>query len=309
LFTLFFYTVYFAVIKKHRLIKQLIAISFISALLVLFVGFNPYITNTLDHKNPFYPLAGEGKMDIMTGNTPAVLQDKSRGKAVLVSLFSFPDNSSPSISDSPQYINKYASPSNLFSLSKKNIFQIGGSDTRTGGFGLFFTWILVLSVILYCHKSMQKQRMKYTVFLLLLFGSLFILPDGWWARYVPFFYAFPLIILLYSEHERSNMYIKWFKNTIYLLLIANIGLQICGAGSRAWVNKKEVDDYINVLSQSTSPIQVNFNGNVGFKIKLDKNKVKYEETLDSSGTELHSNPPLFLNSDQFEITDNKLIKK
>ncbi|GHT06635.1 hypothetical protein AGMMS49525_15100 [Bacteroidia bacterium] len=73
--------------------------------------------------------------------------------------------------------------------------------------------------------------------------------------------------------------------------------------------KNWTNDYVTVLSQSTSPIQINFGGNIGFKIKLDKKGIKYKETSSELGTILPIGPPVTLDSEQFEVIDEKLVKK
>jgi hypothetical protein len=305
LFTLFFFMVYIVILKKYELLKKLIVTASIGALLGVFlVGFNPYLTNTVDHQNPFYPLMGEGKTDIMSYNTPPVLQDKSRGESVFISFFSFPTY----YDESPQW----AFPTNLLKFSKEDLVPIGITNARLGGFGLFFSWILILSVILYFSKGVvkNKQRKKYNVFLFLLFLSLFILPHAWWSRYFPFFYIFPLIMLLYTECDRNNAYVTICRNIIYLLLIVNIGLSIACSIAVSYVSKKGIDNSLTALSKSSSPIRINLGGNVGYQIKLDERSIQYEETLDTlETTVLYSRPEVTLHSEQFEVVNGKWVEK
>ena len=51
------------------------------------VGYTPYITNTVGYGNPFYPLIGSD-VDIMTSNTPQMLQGCNRFTSFLMTLFS-----------------------------------------------------------------------------------------------------------------------------------------------------------------------------------------------------------------------------
>ena len=43
---------------------------------VLLVGSNTYVKNLIDYKNPFYPLMGENKVDIMTSMQPPSFNKK-----------------------------------------------------------------------------------------------------------------------------------------------------------------------------------------------------------------------------------------
>lgn len=58
-FTIFLYWIYLLFQKRYQIAISLILIGVISLIIgILFTGFNPYITNYLDHSNPFYPLLG-----------------------------------------------------------------------------------------------------------------------------------------------------------------------------------------------------------------------------------------------------------
>jgi hypothetical protein len=280
LFVLFIYLIYIFYCKEYQLFKKIIIICIISSVFAVCVAaFNPYITNIIDHKNPFYPLMGEGKIDIMTDNTPLVLLEKSRLESVFISLFLLPD-----------------------------MPTIGYQDARIGGFGIFFSSILVLSIILYCAISFcenrgfkNKYRIKYDIFLLILFLSLFILPYAWWARYFPFFYAFPLIMLLYSEQEKKNRQLNILRRLVYFLLIANIIFMCSSSFYRAIAHKVKVDNVITLLIESKEPVLINLNSskNVAFKIKLDNNQIKYIESSEQLGLEFVLIPDIFLDSAKY----------
>ena len=85
------YYIYFLFSKNHRK-KYLIDITIIGFLALIigicFVGYPTYIKNTLDHHNPFFPLLGEGKVDIMTKNTPPYLLEMNRFERLLAVMFS-----------------------------------------------------------------------------------------------------------------------------------------------------------------------------------------------------------------------------
>lgn len=41
---------------------------------ILLVGAHPYVTNTVGHGNPFYPLMGDSPLDIVPSNVPLLLE-------------------------------------------------------------------------------------------------------------------------------------------------------------------------------------------------------------------------------------------
>jgi len=265
--------------RKLILLKKLFFACVGSGLFAILVaGFNPYISNTINHRHPLYPLMGEGKIDIVTGQTPDIFKEKSRFKSVFISLLAQPESEA------------YAFPVIHMSYFK----GIRDPDIRIGGFGGFFSWALILSTLLYFvvifHKKeiFDKKRIKYDAVLLVLFVSLFILPYAWWARYFPFFYAFPLIMCLYFEQENNNVSFLNYRYIIYLFLCLNTIAMFYGTYRKATQHKKEVDKVLVVLSKSKEPILINFGSyNVSFKIKLDENNIMYNETDEQLGTRLN----------------------
>ena len=180
---------------------------------------------------------------------------------------------------------------------------------RIGGFGLFFAWILVLSVALYVAVSKRKNRLEYDIFLATLFIALLILPHGWWARFVPFFYAFPLVILLYSELEKRNKWVRNLRNLIYLLLIANIFLLCIAVPKYAQRRQAEVNQVLDVLSKTTEPVLVNIGNNIGFGIKLQNRNIPHIKTREPLGTSVWIGPEIQLDSERYVVENNNLVER
>jgi len=299
------YLVYLVVTKKYQLFKKLIIACVVSGTLsVLTAGFNPYITNIRDHHTPFYPLHKElrGGDEIIYGQTPLILFDRSRLERVTISLLSFPNNC-----PHPQRKTQLANP---LSFRPAHLgTRYAPVDMRIGGFGTFFAWILVLSGALYIAVSKRKNRLEYDVFLTILFIALLILPHGWWARFVPFFYVFPLVILLYSELENRNKFIRNFRNLIYLMLIANIFLLCIAVPKYAQRRKAEVDHVLEVLSKSKEPVLVNIGNNIGFGIKLQKRNIPHQKTREQLGTSVHIGPTVYFDCEKYLVENNILVER
>ena len=311
-FIIFVYFIYLYFVKKHsqQLIKKLLIASIISGFFaIFFIGFNPYITNTIDHKHPMYPLMGEEKVDIMDSNTPPVFKEMSRFESVFISMFAVPNNS----------ISKQWTVKTIFSANSKSMYlRFPSIDTRIGGLGIFFSWSLLVALLLYLTLIIyikdffkNKERNNYNFVLITLFISLFILPYSWWARYFPFFYAFPLIMCLYFERENNKNKIFFLKirYLIYMLLIINTLSISWSSIINAKYFKKEINNGIGLFSKSTEPVLINFGHNVGLKIKMDKKKVKYKETNEILGTKFF-HPEVTLDSAKYVLNNNhKLIEK
>lgn len=58
-------------ITQNRLLKYLFTFATLAVLCICWIGYPTYITNFIDHGSFTYPLTGDGKIDIITGNSPA----------------------------------------------------------------------------------------------------------------------------------------------------------------------------------------------------------------------------------------------
>ncbi len=180
---------------------------------VLFTtGYNPYITNTTAYHHPFYPL---NTLKIPScAQIPEEFCEYNRVYAFFYSIFSKTQNK-----QSPEYANLKIPFTD--SVDEVSLHPI--ADSRVGGFGVWFSGMFVLSLLLLCdivrhEKFALKSPFYWLVFLIFaLLVSVFINPHPWWARYVPQFYLFPFLIIIYSFLYRAT---KFFSRVRTLLLIA-----------------------------------------------------------------------------------------
>lgn len=151
-------------------------------------GYNPYATNIIKHHHPFYPLMGEGAHNIMDGNKPASVQNLNRLSAFTVSLFSTAYNG---LEETELKI--------PFTTTINELMVYANSDTRLNGFGPFFSGLFILTTcFLFSILISRRTDLKNTLFIFagifILFFSVFLNPEAWWARYVPQLWLYPIII-------------------------------------------------------------------------------------------------------------------
>ena len=171
----------------------------VSGIIGIFVlGANPYLLNWIRFGHPLYPLMGPGSVDIMAGNTPAALSSFSPPARFFYSLFAATHSG-------------YGSDIYLkwpFSLSATELRAAGGVDIRIGGFGPFFSGALLAALLLLPWALLSKRLSSAGVLMLALAAvisiSAFVMPQNWWARYVPQFWLVPLLLagVLYVTNTR-----------------------------------------------------------------------------------------------------------
>lgn len=221
------------------------------------LGFNPYISNIRDGHHLLYPLVGDGNVDIIDHQTPKALKGMNRIEAVFASL-----SCRPTLNES------YAHPYTFSRFTRNNLRAAGYYDIRVGGFGFFYFEILLISFFLICVAKYKDKKVYYSFvgIELLLFSFLFILPAGWWARYVGFFYLFPCIALMYVFKYGSR--IKIAPRILLVLLIINIANTSYTAVSYTLKKSNRMKVFVKELKKA-EPVRIKASY-FGFKHKLDE---------------------------------------
>jgi hypothetical protein len=239
------------VLKNYKQMSALIISGIIIlAIGVLFTGYNPYITNFRDFGHPFYPLYGNNKIDIIHGNMPENLVSIHPIKRFFsLFLLNFEANSIP------------FNPLKILYMA----FH-GGYDLRIAGFGAFLAEIFVFTCLI-IFFSVRKNRKRYkAVFFpaVLLLGVSIIMPENWWARYIPFFwYLFGFFIIASDYSEKKN-------KILFFLLLTII---IINNGSFFVLNAKVGVLYTENLKRFLAEIKENDNDTI--HVVLDYEYFKY----------------------------------
>jgi hypothetical protein len=206
--------------RRIALFKRALYTSILSgAIAVLIVGYNPYVVNTVKFQHPFYPLMGKNKVDIMGLNTPNGFEGKNAVSKFFASLFAHTDNVMP---DNGRKV-QLKIP---FTINKTDIVNASKIDTRIAGFGPLFSGLILISgialIILLVNAGDRENIKNSLYFIAVIIASVCIIPESWWARYIPQLWYVPIIILLNTELYRANK-LKALKFISYAAFILNIG--------------------------------------------------------------------------------------
>lgn len=161
---------------------------------ILVIGGTSYVKNTFTMRNPFYPLLGDNRSDIITAMQPAELMGKNQIEKLLISVFSKSDN-----------VQLYSWKALEYKLpltwSNEEIDNLNITDTRIGGFGIFYSFIFIMSLITIISYLINVYKVKkesgtdaalYKIIISCILVSILIylvLPtENWWARYAPNIY-------------------------------------------------------------------------------------------------------------------------
>ena len=207
--------------KFKQYISYYLIIGIIS---ILVVGISPYIKNIKNKGNPFYPLMGEGKEDIISYNQPKCFEEKGQIEKFFISLFGVSENIQSNSSD------KEPTVKIPFTFTEDEIKIYNRPDLRISGFGVEFSGIFCISilaaiVVLYrLYKNKNKEL--FAMFLAYIGVSMLlalITEGSWWARYIPYIYGLPIIVASLLAMEKSRL-LKTVCGIILLLLVFNNSL-------------------------------------------------------------------------------------
>lgn len=203
-----------------------------SALVGIFlIGFNPYITQyatqAIAKGDPFYPTT---YVDLTRINYTSPFDFKNEDTLTkdFRSLFSRSEG------DIAQPI-VYKIP---FTISQSELIAFYYPDTHVAGFGPFFGGVILL-ILLALAVSINQIRHSWpkvaTVAILgvLIFISVFINPEAWWARYVPQMWLLPILGVFIVgivanrrlQHTLVNLILAALLLNCVIVLTANVSQQ------------------------------------------------------------------------------------
>lgn len=239
----------------------------VAGFVAIFLNWNPYITNTIEHHHPFYPLKGPGSIEIMEPNTPDSMKEMNWVQKRFAGYFLQGTKTGP-----------LEAPSLKVFLQRKN----GLNDRRVGGFGPLFGYIFALSVIsgiLLFVRSTSQQKKYVLAFSIPLLTTILLHPEGWWARYVAHLWALPILVA-YCTHLKSEIETRIIGKIILVLAATQVFLSGYKHIENYHYRTESVFQYLEELNGKSIQMK---GGNIGFTgilERLTQNNVKVYLTND-----------------------------
>lgn len=257
---LLIYIIWQFFLKDYNHLKNVFLTVVISSLIgFCLFGFHPYVTNTIEHKHPFYPLINpNGKaLDIMSMNTPLQFLGHGRFHNAFFSYFSLDKNNETGL--------------------YRYIWQIVDVDMRIGGFGPMFGLILISSLILLFLQVKKKVHISMSTIIVLCSLPLcvFIFREGWWARYVPFFWVFPLLILLNWDLNSTENHKKRYFVCFFFCLILFNGFKTANLFKISFDYTRYIKKELDGIKEDKRLVLIDYGVNYGFEEKFKSAGVNY----------------------------------
>lgn len=204
------------------------------------IGFNPYITNTIHNGNPLYPLAGKGKINIMTNNTPLDYRYDGQFEQFYKSMIAVPSTLNPDGKPAKSF-------AQLFEVNNNVLTFYAGVDARMRGFGIYSIIFLPISFLglLYLLATCRNGKALLYSVLTLVFtiGTLLAAGSFWWARYINFIWLIPVGVGTFMILKKSKIS-KIIGILLLVLLFVNSAILIPTMISYKVRQSNEVKDYV-----------------------------------------------------------------
>ncbi len=172
--------------------RRAAAIMFAAALIgLLLVGWDPYVTNQVNHGSPFYPVSGRDAFAVLT---PAVMPADFVHGSPLKHLY----RSVFGVSADP-YDSKSTQMKLPFTIRPLEWHQFDVADQRIGALGPLFGGALLLSLaiglaVLALH-GWRNSLIAVTIGIVgVLLLTVLINPEAWWVRYNPQLWLVPVLL-------------------------------------------------------------------------------------------------------------------
>jgi hypothetical protein len=184
---------------------------------VICCGFNPYVTNLVKKHDIFYGLK-DTRTEIKR-LTPRPLLNSNRFEGLFLSLTSHQGwhvvDTTP-VSQIPKI---------PFAININDILQNNELEPSVSGFGPFFSGSLLVAIIIFIIAIINYRKtpvFKYGLAsIIIILATVLIIPDPWWARFVPQLWLVPAIILGMAEFMTFK-----FKKPLTIVLYASLVLNV-----------------------------------------------------------------------------------
>ena len=262
--------------KKFIIVFKKMCLIFIPLFIIslVLVGYPTYIKNTIDHKNPFFPLYDKNGEDIITEQEPKAFLKYNNIQKLYYATFSKANN----LRDNDKTTLKIP-----FTIYKSEIIPAFSNDLRISGWGLLFSGLLIVSIVILIVKYKDYKKEDYLLYTLLVtILLLLVMSESWWARYTPHFYLFIILSLYVLLKYGKNKYIKY----IYIALIF-INSLIPLLGNTYYTMTNSIKIRGDLKSLSTKKIVLKENNYHGIIYNLEDYYVNYQIDNNIKGKQLY----------------------
>lgn len=245
-----------------------------AALIVAFflLGAHPYLSNWRLHGNPFYPIRGDGAVDIMSRNSPRSFVGRNRLTKMGISLLAETGQANATNGAEP----KLKVP---FVLSMSELRVARDPDPRMAGWGPLFSGVLLLVVP--CGLLLWRCDRRAALFAACATGTILVCgianPELWWARYFPQLSLVPVVVAAGLLSVRPKGRALAFAALLVVAMAVNVGL-VGAYHARAMIGEtRAVRAQLEELAARRAMINVDFGTFRANRRRFDEWGIRWRE--------------------------------
>ena len=162
-----------------------------------------------------------------------------------------------------------------FTIYKDEIKTTASVDTRISGYGIIFSGILIISllIIIFNFKKLTKKEKEIIVLLsLIIIGITFFISEGWWARYNPTMYILIIISLYIMFKYNNNLINKIFTSLVILNTLIILSLNSIYTLTESYKINKD----FRKMRNKTIEYNLNYGEPIGIISNLNDFTIKYK---------------------------------
>ena len=237
------------------------------ALGVFVIGANPYVTNTLRHGHPLYPLAGPGAIDVMEAQRPAGFDAANPLVRLVRSTFARSERVTAPDAPTPKF---------PLAVAVDEFRSFAVADVRAAGFGPLFAAGLVLAALIWL--GMWRQDAATAGWTTVVAGGLLlsalINPEAWWARFAPQLWLVPTVVAFGSAYAHAGP-TRWASRVLIGLLVIDAG-GIAVVHAQASIGRtRVVRTQMLELAMLPQPLRVHFGSFYSNRVRLQEYGIRY----------------------------------
>ncbi len=232
-------------------------------------GFNPYVSNLVSFGTPFYPMADlHSSSDIVVENRPANLVRANRVGLLVLPLFALPQRETMAM--------RFEWPRRF---TRDDVFALSYPDPRAGGFGPYFGAALVLGILTLLATLRVNRRAAAISFgtMGILLLSALLLPEPWWARFVPQLWLVPVAAALVPGWLGEDSRIRYAGVLVLAAMALNVHATADIYLDRQNYHTARVRSQLAELRSTQDRLLVAFGNFTSNAVRLEEAGVPYQE--------------------------------
>jgi hypothetical protein len=259
---------------------------------LIVLGHAPYVHNAHAHGHPFYPVMGDGAVEIMSYNRPADFNDSGRVALLARSVFSKTAN------PLPPGTSELKIPG---SVSRDELDAYFVSDVRVGGLGPLFGLATILAGI--AGIAIIAMRTPGAAWAAggagFIAASALINPEAWWARYAPQIWLVPIVLIVPGLRSRGAS--LWLAGACLGILGLNAAIVTAACARMTVTSTYRLQRQLQAIAATETPVFAWFGTCGSNRLRLERAGIRVIEVASKDDVRwpmrLNSSPDTLLSID------------